>query len=198
MSAQPIILLSEEEYLEMETTSPFKNEYFKGEIFAMAGGTESHDVITMNLSLILGNYLKGKKCRIYSSNMKMFVPKYAYYTYPDLSIVCGKSDFSPLTNHAISNPSIIIEVLSKSTENYDRTTKFGLYRQIPSLKEYVLVSSTTNHVEIFQRFDDFNWGQTADNKNLKDIIKIKEIELEILLSDIYEDTNFTEIKTNIK
>lgn len=196
MSAQPIILLTEEEYLEMEISAPFKSEYYKGEIFAMAGGTPNHNRIIGNLSGMLYSFLRKKKCKFFPSNMKIFVPKYPYYAYPDLSIVCEKIEYSPLTNHAISNPSVIIEVLSKSSENYDKTTKFGLFRQLPSLQEYVLVSSLTHHVEIFHRFDVEVWEQTADTNLLSQSVLIKEIELEISLEDIYEDTNINEIKLN--
>lgn len=192
MSAQPIILLTEEEYLEMEISSPFKNEYFKGEIFAMAGGTETHNRIIGNLSGIFYNHLRKKKCQFFPSDMKIFIPKYPYYTYPDLSIICNKPEYSPLTDHAITNPSVIIEVLSKSTENYDKTTKFGLFRQIPSLQEYVLVSSLKHHVEIFHRFDVEVWEQTADATKLEHRVLIKEIELEIALADIYENTDIIE------
>lgn len=198
MSAQPIVLISEEEYLEMEISSPFKSEYFKGEVFAMAGGTQVHNNIAINLTLLIGNFLKNKKCRLYSSDMKIFVPKYPYYTYPDLSIVCNKPEYSPLTDHAITNPSVIIEVLSKSTENYDKTTKFGLFRQIPSLQEFVLVSSLKHHVEIYHRFDVEVWEQTADATKLEHTVLIKEIELEITLAEIYENTDLLENKIDFK
>jgi Uma2 family endonuclease len=143
MSALPkISYYTPQEYLRLEREAGYKSEYFKGEIFAMAGASENHNMISRRVSGALFNHLQGKKCTHYSADMKLHIPANTLYTYPDLMVVCGDKQFVDDEKDVIMNPVIIIEVLSKSTEAYDRGGKFALYRSIPSFREYVMISST--------------------------------------------------------
>ncbi len=188
MSAQPKIYYSEADYLEIEQTATYKSEYINGEIYAMAGGSTNHNRIVGNLYVAIGSYLKRKKCKFFPSDMKIYVPKHPFYAYPDVSIVCEKPEYSLLTNHAITNPSVIIEVLSKSTENYDKSLKFDLYSKIQTLKEYILISSTDRHVMIYRRNSNDYWELSTNEHSIEKTIFITEIGLEIPLFDIYEDS----------
>jgi len=135
MLPQPIPYLSEEEYLEFERNSEIKHEYFDGEIFAMSGASEAHNLIVANVIGELGSQLKKKPCRVYPSHMRVKIESTKFYTYPDVMIVCEKENFADDKEDMQLNPDVIIEVLSDSTESYDRGKKFSHYRQIASLKE---------------------------------------------------------------
>jgi Uma2 family endonuclease len=141
MTAQTIKMYSEKEYLELERDAEYKSEYYRGEIFAMAGAGHNHNRIVENLSGECYIAFKGKSCQTFSSDMRLHIPQNGLYTYPDLLVVCGKIEFAEDNDDTIVNPSAIIEVLSKTTSAYDRGDKFHLYRSIPTLMEYVLVDS---------------------------------------------------------
>ncbi|HNN07206.1 MAG TPA: Uma2 family endonuclease [Leptospiraceae bacterium] len=141
--------LTEEEYLNLERNSSSKNEFFRGELFAMAGAKEKHNLIVTNLIRDISTALKKTPCRVYPSDMRVKVSASGLYTYPDISLVCEKPKFTDGRNNTLLNPSVIIEVLAESTESYDRGKKFELYRTLPSLKEYILVSSEQKKLESF-------------------------------------------------
>jgi len=149
--------ISIEEFLEMENASLEKHEYYKGEVLAMSGAKVPHVIISDNILTALKQKLKGKSCQPYGSDMRIHVEANTLFTYPDISIVCG--DIITLNNddYNVLNPSVLIEVLSKSTKNYDRGEKFKLYRDIPTLKEYVLVDSETASIEIFRLNANHHW-----------------------------------------
>ena len=146
-----------EEYLATERSALRKHEYFGGEIFAMAGATERHDTITANVTTALGNALRGGPCRPHTSDMRIHIPATGLYTYSDGLVVCGPQ-FTDETRDTLVNPAVLFEVLSDSTEGYDRGRKFDNYRSIPSLKDYVLVSQHEILVEHFVRQDDGTWN----------------------------------------
>jgi Uma2 family endonuclease len=127
--------ISIEKYLEMENTAVEKNEYYKGEIFAMSGAKVPHNVISGNLYVALANRLKGKQCKPYNSDQRIHIPTNTLFTYPDISIICGEIITFYNDEYNVLNPSVIIEVLSRLTKNYDRGEKFKLCRDIPTLKE---------------------------------------------------------------
>ena len=133
--------ISIEAYLEMENAALEKHEYYQGEVFAMSGAKVPHIVITGNFFLDLGNKLKGKKCKPYNNDLRVHIPSNTLFTYPDISIVCGEVLTLNNDEYNVLNPTAIIKVLSKSTKNYDRGEKFKLYRDIKTLKEYILVDS---------------------------------------------------------
>jgi Uma2 family endonuclease len=138
------------EYLEMETASIEKNEYYQGEIFAMSGALLPHNIIAGNTFAHLHSRLKGKSCRPFNSDMRIHVKENTLFTYPDISVVCGKPETLNDDNFNLLNPTVIIEVLSKSTKSYDRGDKFKLYRDIPTLNEYILVDSLSVFIEDFR------------------------------------------------
>jgi len=183
--------ISPEQYLEMERAAEEKHEYYKGEVFAMSGASIRHNDVVYNINGIAIPFLKGKDCKIYGSDLRIHIPENTLYTYPDFSIVCGKPETTDSYTDNVINPSVIIEVLSKSTKDYDRGTKFHLYRSIKTLREYILIDSTAVGVEIYSRQADNSW-MLKEFKELADSFTIASINLTIHLADIYQDVNFDE------
>ncbi|TAF74055.1 MAG: Uma2 family endonuclease [Bacteroidetes bacterium] len=198
MSAAHKLHFTIEDYLETESLSPVKREYYRGEIFDMAGASPVHNLIVGNLASILGQYLKGKPCNFFPSDLKVFVEKYLFFTYPDLTIVCGQPEFFEKDENTLMNPSVIIEVTSKSNSNYDKSGKFGLFRALPSFEEYILISSFTHEVIIYHKHDENVWGITASENQLSENVFIKTIDLTISLEDIYYNTALIENKLTLK
>jgi Uma2 family endonuclease len=184
--AQPVAkYISEKEYLAFERNALDKHEYYKGEIFLMSGASFKHNLIESNFRLLLGNYLKGKKCREFGSNLRIHIPQNTLYTYPDILVLCDEPDFVDDEFDTITNPSVIIEILSPSTANYDRGAKFDLYREITTLKEYVLVDAKTIHVVVYTRNMDNTWI-LSETKDLNDNIHLPSIDFTVNVADIYE------------
>jgi Uma2 family endonuclease len=173
------------EYLDMENEAIEKHEYYKGEIFAMGGAGNRHNIISVNMIVSLGNSLKGKSCQPYGSDMRIHIPENTLFTYPDISIICGDVVFSKEDEITSTNPAIIIEILSPSTRNYDRGVKFMLYRAIPTLKEYILVEAESIHVEQFAINRDGLW-QLKEYANQKDQLILESVGITLLLADIYD------------
>lgn len=175
------------EYLELESAAVEKSEYYQGEIFAMSGALLPHNIICGNIYSYLHYNLKGKICRPFNSDMRVHIEKNTLFTYPDVSVVCGEPKTLNNDNFNLLNPIIIIEVLSKSTKNYNRGDKFRLYRDIPTLKEYILIDSETISVEAFRLNEKDHWEleeyQTADVS-----LEIPTLSLSVPLSEIYEGT----------
>jgi Uma2 family endonuclease len=190
MSALPkISYYTPQEYLRLEREANYKSEYFKGEIFAMAGASFNNNIVNENCSVLIGSFLRKKPCQSFSRDMKLHIPANTLYTYPDLMVVCGDKKFVDGEKDIIMNPVIIIEILSKTTEAYDRGDKFALYRSIPSLREYVMISSTSLRAEVMRRESELGlWFLASEADTLEGSIEIKSIELELSLSDIYEET----------
>jgi Uma2 family endonuclease len=179
--------LTIEEYLQWEKESQQKHEYYQGEIFAMAGAGLRHNILQVNLISAIATALKGKGCRPFGSDMRMCIPENTLYTYPDVSIYCGELNLSEFEENAILNPTIIIEVLSPSTKQYDRGEKFKLYRDIPTLKEYILVDSESINIESF-RINSNGFWELHEYKSVNDQLLLPTIELSRSLQDIYEGT----------
>ena len=169
----------------MENAALEKHEYYKGEVFAMSGAKVPHIVIVKNLFIGLGVKLKGKKCQPYGSDMRIHIPSNILFTYPDISIVCGDVITLNGDEYNVLNPSVIIEVLSRSTKNYDRGEKFKLYRDIATLKEYVLVDSESVHIEVF-RLNDSNHWELEEYDDPAASLSIRAINETLLIRDIYE------------
>lgn len=174
-----------QEYLEMEEAAIEKHEYYKGEIFAMSGPKVPHNEISGNLYYAFRKRLEGKKCKPYNSDQRIHIVANTLFTYPDVSIVCGEIITLDNDNWNVLNPTVIIEVLSPSTKNYDRGEKFKLYRDIPTLKDYILVDSESIHVETFRLNESSHW-ELEEYKTISDQLTIKAIGETILLSEIYE------------
>lgn len=146
-----------EEYLALEDASEEKHEFVDGEIRAMSEWTIEHGRLAANLVRELGNALAGKRCAVFSSDVRIRNTFARRTTYPDLSVVCGKREVAPDDRHALTNPVVIVEVLSDSTEGYDRGDKWVDYRRLPSLREYVLVSQKDRRIDVFRRKEDGHW-----------------------------------------
>lgn len=183
--------VSIEEYLEMENAADEKHEYYKGEIFAMSGAKVPHNTITTNILISLGQKLKGKDCRPFNSDQRIHIPSNTLFTYPDISIICGEIITLNDDDYNVLNPTVIIEVLSKSTRNYDRGEKFKLYRDIKTLKEYILVDSASIHMEVFRLNESEHW-ELDEYDAPGDTLLIKAINESILLSDIYDGVKIEE------
>jgi len=181
--------ISPEEYLLAERSASIKHEYYNGEIYAMSGASVQHNEIFSNVFSLLAIELKGKHCRPFGSDLRIHIPENTLYTYPDISIVCGEYQTTDDAKDTITNPSVIIEILSASTKNYDRGDKFNFYRSIPTLKEYILIDSTAIGVELFSRNEDSSW-HLVEFKNLNDDFFIKTIGLYVPLSEIYSNISF--------
>ena len=179
-----------EEYLLMERASEVKHEYYQGEIFAMAGASNRHNIISINL--IIGLYPKSKtsSCFPYGSDMRIHIPENTLFTYPDISIICGEINTFDKDKDTALQPTILIEILSKSTRDYDRGGKFKLYRDIPTLKEFMLVDSENIGVEIF-RINEHNHWELEEYKSLKEIVTLPAIGVSISMEDIYARTMLT-------
>ncbi|HEY4147549.1 MAG TPA: Uma2 family endonuclease [Chitinophagaceae bacterium] len=176
-----------QEYLEMEKAAERKHEYYQGEIFAMAGVGPRHNVIFRNLYRDVAMGLKGRPCQPYGSDMRIHIPENTLFTYPDISIICGELVAWSEDEDTAIQPSVLIEILSPSTRDYDRGGKFKLYRDIPTLKEYILVDSEAIGIEVF-RFDPHDHWLLEEYKELSESLIIQTVGLSVPLKDIYEDT----------
>ncbi len=190
MSAQPKLKYTLEEYLEIDRNSEARLEYWDGEIFDMSGVSPEHDQVESNLHFHLREKLKGRQCRIFLANTRIKVPSMPPYRYGDSSGLCGTPQYEVIGGiKALTNPSIIIEVLSSSTEAYDRGDKFTNYKSIPSLLEYLLIAQHRPHVSHFVKQDDGSWNLREFN-SLDETVKLVSFECELSLSEIYEELDF--------
>ena len=177
------------EYLEMENDAVEKNEYYKGEVFSMSGALMKHNKIFSRLFGALTAKLKGKSCQPYGSDTRIHIPSNTLFTYPDITIICGKEETLNDDNFNVLNPTVIIEILSKSTKNYDRGDKFKLYRDIPTLSEYILVNSEKLGIEVF-RLNATNHWELEEYKLMTETLIVKAVDVEIAVEDIYEGVEF--------
>lgn len=178
--------ISAEDYLAIERESKEKHEYFEGQIYAMAGASNEHNDITYNINRIVAPFLHGKGCKLYGSDFRVHIPANTLYTYPDFTIVCGKAETTDIYTDNLTNPTVIIEILSASTKDYDRGSKFMLYRSINSLKEYILIDSTRISVELYSKQEDGKW-LLSEFKQLTESFIIATIDVTLQLKDVYED-----------
>ena len=191
-SPQEKPFITPEEYLRLEREAPYKSEYFAGEIFAMAGGSPAHSVIIMSLGRELGNALKGHRCVPYDGNLRIFFPSTGLYSYPDASVICGPLEFADAHGDNITNPTLVVEVLSDSTEAYDRGKKFAHYRTLPSFAEYVLVSQKEPLIEVFFRMGDGTW-QLTPARGREAVVRLQSLGVELRLAEVYDRVEFPEI-----
>lgn len=185
MSLQPRIQLTPEDYLTLERKSETKHEYFSGEIFSMAGASEKHNLIVANLIAEFRFQLKNRSCKVYPSDMRVKVSSHGLYTYPDVVVVCGKAQFEDKHQDTLLNPTLMIEVLSDSSEAYDRGKKFEYDRNLNSLSDYLLIAQDKPKVEHFVRQADNKWLFSAYG-NLQDEVIMDSIQCKLLLADIYD------------
>ena len=189
MSSVPTKRYTPQEYLELERKAETKSEYYRGEIFAMSGASRVHNLLAGNLFALIWSQLRGRPCVVFSSDMRVKVDWSGLYTYPDLSALCGEPEFDDEQLDTLLNPNLLIEVLSPSTEDYDRGGKFELYRQIPSLQDYVVVAQDRVFVEHHTRSDDGSW-RLVDYRSPDDELLLKSIDCRLRLAEVYERVEF--------
>lgn len=186
MSAIPKQYMTEAEYLAMEQDSEIKHEYFRGEIFAMSGASPEHDRIFGNTFASLHSQLRQSPCGLYSGDVRVRVNPTGLYTYPDISVVCGEAEFTLDKPGSLLNLTLIVEVLSPSTESYDRGTKFQHDRTLDSLQEYVLISQDSARIECFTRQTGGNTWVLKEAVGLEATINLISIQCTLALADVYE------------
>jgi Uma2 family endonuclease len=186
MSAAPQPRLSFDDWLAIErTATEQRSEYVAGEVFAMAGGSEEHNLIIANVVRELGNQFKGRPCRVYPSDMKVHIAAADVGAYPDVMVVCGERAFHDGRRDLITNPILIVEVLSDATEAYDRGDKFHHYRSLESLRAYLLLSQTRMQAELFLRQPDGTWSLSS-YEGPAESIPLHLLEAELSLAEVYD------------
>lgn len=198
MSTARKITISPEQFLVQERKAPFKSEYYQGEVFAMAGASRKHVRISTNLISEVHQQLKGKSCGIYGPDLRLKVESTGLMTYPDALIVCDNPYFVDDFFDTIVNPQVLFEILSPSTEKYDRGAKAAQYRQIPSLLEYILIAMNEVRVEQYQRQPDGGWLLT-EHTQLTESMRLGSIPVVVSLADIYQQVDFgpvSDIRSN--
>ena len=191
MSIIPKTRYTAEQYLSIERAAQFRSEFFHGEMFAMVGASRKHNLITVNVASELHRQFKDRKCEVYQSDMRVKVNATGLYTYPDLVATCDEPRFEDDHVDTLLNPKVIVEVLSPSTELWDRGKKFKHYRNIPSLREYVLISQDHVLIERFAINVDGEWA-LRDYRTHEDILVLDSISCELRLSDVYARIDFSE------
>ena len=187
MSFRPDVYVRHEEYLALERKAEYKSEYIDGQIFALAGGSERHNLIVANIIAVLHGQLVGRPCRVYASDLKVRAPKPKFFFYPDVSVICGETEFHDEYKDVVLNPVVIIEVLSDTTAAFDRGKKFQCYQQLNTLAEYVLVAQDEVVVEHYVRQTDDSWIYTKTS-GLEETVVLPSIECKLTLNGIYDKT----------
>ena len=182
-----------EEYLALEAASDQKHEYYRGQIYFMAGAQPPHNVILANLIRHVGNALAGSPCITYPSDQRVYVVANDFYTYPDVSIAYKPTYQKVRGLDSLTNPIVLIEVLSTTTKDYDRTTKFERYKKLPSLQNYILIEQEYAYVQCYIRHDPFWYLQTADS--LDQSVHIPTLNIDISLAALYERVELSDPPT---
>lgn len=190
MSALSRVYYTSAEYLERELQSEFKSEYLSGEIWMMSGATPRHNAIAFNLGSVLGSALRGGSCRGFSSDQRVIVEATGLRTYLDLTVVCGETEFHPDDKDGLVNPAALFEVLSPTTELFDRGLKWVNYQRIASLTAYILVSQKEPRVEQFVRQSDGGAWLYSQASGLDDVLSLPSLDCALPLREIYDRVAF--------
>lgn len=182
--------LTPEMYLAIERSREFKSEFANGAMFAMAGASEAHNLIVAHIVRDLGVQLKGRPCRVYPSDMRVRIPQKKRYVYPDAIVVCGEPRFEDDHRDTLLNPTVIVEVLSPSTETYDRVAKFAAYRTIASLQAYLLISQDKPLLECYARQEGTRFWLFSDAAGREAAMELSAIAVRLALADVYEHVEF--------
>lgn len=182
--------LTEAEYLGIERAAEFKSQFYDGEMFAMAGGTLRHSLIAANLIQAVGSQLRGRPCRVFTADLRLKVEASGLLTYPDLSVICGLPEFAAGTDDTVVNPTLIVEVLSDSTEAFDRGRKFEHYRRMPALREYLLVSQHEPRIEQYVRREAGRW-ELQEAAGLDASLALPSLGVTLALAGVFEGVEFS-------
>lgn len=188
-SALRLRTFTEDEYLDLERKAKYKSEFIEGQIYAMAGSSPSHSLITANVIIALGLQLRGNQCRVYSNDLKVRIGRAGNYYYPDLTVACGQLQYHDEHQDVVLNPSIVVEVLSPATEADDRGRKWIHYQQIESLTDYIMVSQSEPFIEHYSRQSDGGWRYESCS-DLTGVVTIHSIGYELSLTDVYQNIDF--------
>lgn len=182
--------ISPEDYLRLERDAEHKHEYYDGEIRAMAGAGYLHNLICANLTITIGSQLRGKGCSVVGSDQRLQILSGSAFTYPDITVVCGKPEFNEEKKpDTLLNPTLLIEVLSPSTGQHDRSDKFMLYRQVPSLQQYLMIDSGSIHAELYTRDDLGRWIFT-ETRDPAAVLDLAGIGCQVPLAEVYAGVGF--------
>ena len=184
--------ISEKEYLALDADSDIRYEYASGEIFAMAGASREHNLICSNTHVSLANQLREHPCEVYQSDMRVQIKAKSAYRYADIVVVCGEPDFVDTKPVSLTNPTLIIEVLSSSTEDKDHKQKSQEYRKIPSVQEYVIISQDSPYIERYRRQDELNWLYT-DFNGLDKQLELASIDCTLELAEVFRRIDFDKV-----
>jgi len=197
VTALPRQKYSLEEYFELEKNSEEKLEFWEGNVWSMSGASPVHERIVVNTGGHLRELLRGRKCSVFGSNLKVKVPVYSPYRYPDLSVYCGKGVYETMSGlEVLTNPQMIIEVLSPSTEAFDRGEKFTYYKSIPSFTEYLLIATNRPNITQFIKQSESEWIQREAN-GVDTALLLPAFDAQLLLSEIYLDVDFPQPNMNL-
>ena len=189
LSTQPKALLTPEQYLEIERKAEFKSEYYKGEMFATSGASLAHNRIASRLIQTLGVQLRGRDCEPLSGDMRVFIPATGLYTYPDVVVVCGQPKLQEQSFDTLLNPTVLVEILSPSTEAYDRGRKFE-HRSLESVQEYVLVASDRVQIDVYTRLPEGKWILGSAG-SMDAVVQLQSIDCRLSLAELYERIDLT-------
>ena len=192
MSAVPKPILTPERYLSIERMATEKCQYYRGEMFAMAGASANHNLIVANLIRALGNALDRSPCRVFASDLRVAIDRADHYVYPDAVVVCGEAAYLDDKFDTLLNPTMVVEVLSESTERYDRGLKFAGYRALPSVQTVILVSQDRHAVELYTRQPNGQWLLHAYEPLADTKVSIAHAAIEIPLANIYQGVGLAE------
>lgn len=179
-----------DEYLSQEETAEYKSEYYKGEIFAMSGGTAHHSLISTNMTREMGNALMGKDCFVFGSDLKIRIDAADAGVYPDGMVICGPLDYYQDRDDIIANPVVVVEVLSKSTAAWDRGGKFKHYRLLDSLKEYILIEQKVPQIDVFRKNEEGFWV-LQEYEGVNSQIEVRSVGVELSTERIYYGVEFS-------
>lgn len=196
MSAQPLPRLSPNEYLDLERKAETRSEYLDGRLYAMSGGTYSHGLIVSSLNVLLGTRLRGSQCRVTVSDVRVRISSDGPYYYPDVMAVCSPPQFADDRRDSVLNPVLIVEVLSPSTEAYDRGLKAAQYRRIDSLQEYVLVWQDQPRIEVLRRQPSGGWF-LSEAIGLDSVCTLESVRCDLPLAEVYRDITFASVEPNL-
>jgi Uma2 family endonuclease len=193
MSTPPKSYITPEEYLEIDRKAEFKSEYFAGEMFAMAGAREQHNLIVGNAFAGLHQQMRKRPCRAYTNDMRVQISATGLYVFPDVIGVCGEPRFLDERRETLLNPNLIVEVLSESSEAYDRGKKFEHYRTLESFTEYLMLSSDHVSAELFTRQPDGRWILSTAS-GIQESIDLPSVGCRLTLADVYEKVDLTTVR----
>lgn len=180
---------SPQEYFALENEAECRSEYFRGELFAMAGGTPNHNRLTLDFANLLNTAFKNRSFEAFASDLRVQIDKEKHYVYPDVAVICGEIVFAENRKDTVGNPVLIAEILSDSTKDYDRGSKFTAYRNIRTLKDYVLIAQDRVHIEHFSKENDGIW-RLREYFNPEEVLILESLGISLLIREIYSRVFF--------